>query len=253
VGSVVKPNLMTSGTAIDMDFDGYDDRLYVADLVGRVWRVNLSANPWTVTQLYSGTQPIQGAPVLSMDSQGRVLVFFGTGKFLVDADRTTTTSQSLYGLIDDGTSTLLTRSSLVDQTSTVNTIPANKRGWYIDLTRSGQRAIRTPALVAGVLFYPTFVPSTGECALGGESWLFKVDFEDGSAPDNQDGTENNTTSGREQSMGQGILSSPSVDLVNEDLILQTSDATVITQDININLQRLVVRSWRQVWNREVTQ
>ena len=35
-----------------MNLDGYDDRLYLADLAGRVWRVDLTTNPWSVSLLF---------------------------------------------------------------------------------------------------------------------------------------------------------------------------------------------------------
>jgi hypothetical protein len=39
-----------------------------------------------------------------------------------------------------------------------------------------------------------------------------------------------------------------VDLVNETLILQGSNASLVTKSFNAGLKRLVVRSWRQKWN-----
>jgi type IV pilus assembly protein PilY1 len=251
LGSAAGVNLTTAATAIDRDFDGFDDLLYLGDLAGNLWRVDVTANPWSVTRLFAGTQPIQSAPVLSMDEQGRVLVFFGTGRYLTPADLGTTGTQSFYGVTDNHSGTTVTRSDLADQTSSFTPATAAHRGWFFDLVRaSGERIIRTPALIAGVLHVPSFRPHTDSCAGGGESWLYSVDFADGSLPDDASGAERNTTAGRVQSMGDGVLSNPSVDLVNEDIILQSSNATMITQSIGVALQRLVVRSWRQVWNRE---
>ena len=49
-------------------------------------------------------------------------------------------------------------------------------------------------------------------------------------------------------MGDGILADPTVDLVNEQLILQSSNAVLLTEDISAGLKKLMVRSWRQKWN-----
>jgi len=249
LGSVAVPNMVTAPVAIDKDFDGYDDLLYVGDLAGRIWRVNLTVNPWTITQLWSGTQPIQAAPVLSMNAAGNVLLFFGTGRYLNPSDFSTTVSQSLYGITDNNSGTTISRTNLVNQTSTINPI-GSSRGWYIDLNQaSGERIIRTAALVGGVLYVPSFKPNVTACRSGGDSWLYAVDFEDGSQSDASNGTERNVTTNRVTSMGDGILSNPSVDIVNDDILLQSSNATMVSQNIDATLKKLVVRSWRQVWNR----
>jgi hypothetical protein len=49
-------------------------------------------------------------------------------------------------------------------------------------------------------------------------------------------------------MGDGILADPSVDLINEKLILQSSNAVLLTHTINGGLRKTIVRSWRQKWN-----
>jgi type IV pilus assembly protein PilY1 len=249
LGSAVAGNKTTRATAIDTDFDGYDDVLYLADLVGRLWRVDLHANPWTASLLFDAGKPIQAAPVLTLDAVGRVLVFFGTGRYLDDADLTTTSQQTFYAIIDDASGGTVASSTLVDQTTSISAVTTGKRGWYINLVQaSGERITRRPALIAGTLYVPSFRPAAGSCLGGGESWLYSLDYKDGSAPSNANGTENNVTTGRVESKGAGILAAPSVDLVNETLILQGSNASLVTKSFNAGLKRLVVRSWRQKWN-----
>jgi Tfp pilus tip-associated adhesin PilY1 len=177
------------------------------------------------------------------------MVFFGTGRYLADADLSTTSQQTLYGLIDDNSGAAISASDLVDQTSSIQSVTSAKRGWFINLVQaSGERITRRAALIAGTLYVPSFRPNSAACQGGGDSWLYSVDYKDGSAPNNANGTENNTTNGRFEAQGGGILSDPSVDLVNEDLILQSSNATMITRDVTASLKKLVVRSWRQKWN-----
>ena len=249
LGTSVAGNKTTKATAIDKDFDGYDDLLYIGDLAGRMWRVNLAVNPWTVSLLYDCGKPIQSAPVLTMDSQGRVMVFFGTGKYLSSADLSTTDTQKFYGLIDDNSGTAINTVDLVDQTSSISSVTGAKRGWFIDLVQqSGERITRRPVLVAGTIYAPSFRPNGAACQGGGDSYLYALDYKDGSAPSNANGVENNVTTGRVTSAGTGILSDPSVDLINEDLVLQSSNASLITQDFNAGLRKLQVRSWRQKWN-----
>lgn len=248
LGSAVGGNKTTKAAIIDMNFDGYDDRLYIGDLAGRLWRINLTTNPWTKTLLWTGSQPIQGPPVVTVDPVGRPMVLFGTGQFITTSDPSTTTTQSIYGIIDNGTTATVTVDSLVNQTTSINAVGLGKRGWYVNLTNTGERSTRTPALINGTLYLTTFQPSATMCAGGGQAWLHGLDYNDGSAPDNANGTENNTTAGRSQSMGDGYLSDPTVDMVNEALLVQSSNAVVMSESISGGLKKLVVRGWHRKWN-----
>lgn len=249
LGSAVSGNKTTRASAIDKDYDGYDDLLYLGDLAGRMWRVNLATSPWTVTLLYNCGQPITAAPVLTLDSQGRVMVFFGTGRFMSTSDLSTTSTQSFYGLIDDNSGSTIATADLVDQSSSISSVTGSKKGWYVNLTQaSGERITRRPALVNGTLYVPSFRPSSSSCSGNADAYLYSLDYKDGSAPSNANGTENNVTSGRVSSQGTGMLSDPIVDLVNEDILIQSSNTSVVNQGINAGLKKLVVRSWRQKWN-----
>lgn len=249
LGAAVAGNKTTRATAIDLDFDGFDDRLYLADLAGRVWRVNLAANPWTVSLLYDAGRPIQAAPVLTVDEMDRVMVFFGTGRYLTASDLSNTDAQAFYGIVDDGSGTTVTSANLVNQTSSITAVTSGQRGWFVNLVQgSGERITQRATVIAGTVFVPSFRPNAAICMGGGDSWLYSFDYKDGSAPSHANGAENNTTSGRVESKGSGILSEPSVDLVNEQLVLQSSGTGLITKGFNAGLRKLVVRSWRQKWN-----
>ena len=248
LGSPTSANKTTRATTIDTDFDGFDDVLYLGDLTGRVWRVNLNVNPWTVSLLFNAGKPIQAAPVVTMDTQGRPMVFFGTGRFLDDSDPGNTETQRFFGIIDDGSGATVSISNLVDQTSSINAATTGNRGWYMNLANPGERITRTAAVIAGTIYVPTYLPNSGACTGGGQSWLYSLDYKDGSAPNFGNGAENNTVDGRIESMGDGILADPSVDLVNEDVLLQSSNAVLITQNISGSIKKLIVRSWRQKLN-----
>jgi type IV pilus assembly protein PilY1 len=249
LGSPVRGNKTTKATVIDRDYDTYDDLLYLGDLAGNIWRVNLAANPWSVTRLFSCGQPIQAAPTLTVDQLGRVMVFFGTGKYLTITDPTNTNQQTIYGIIDDNSGGTVTPADLVDQTTVFHGLTSGSRGWYVNLAEgAGERVTHTPSLIAGTLYVPSFRPNTTACTGGGQSWLYSLDYKDGSAPDHANGTANNTTADRVQSMGDGILADPSVDLLSEQIILQSSNAVLLTEDISAGVRKLIVRSWRQRWN-----
>ena len=249
LGTAVAGNKMTKAVAVDLDFDGYDDRLYLGDLMGNIWRVNLTTNPWTVNKLFAGSKPIQAAPVLTLDASSHPMVFFGTGEFISPGDLTSTTTQTIYGVVDDGTGTTVQTTDLVDQSSTINALTTGKKGWSMDLTQAtGERITHSGVLINGTLYMTSFIPDEAACAGGGQSWLYSLDWKDGSAPDDAHGMSNQVTTGRVQSEGDGILADPSVDLLSSSIILQSSNTVLLTESLGSSIKRLMVKSWRQKWN-----
>lgn len=242
-------NAVTQTVAFDKDFDGYDDLGYTCDLAGNVWRFDMSTFPWTMTQLFTtGGQPIEARPVITLDDLGQVLVLFGTGKYMEDADIADTSLQTLYCVEDDHSLNLADRSMLKDQTSTIQTIDPLDRGWYIDLTNSGERVSKPAALAAGTVYWVSFRPNNVSCQAGGQSWFWEVDFADGTNPDEDDGTEDDDLTERRTDLGEGIYSEPTIDLTNEDVLVQSTKTTIETRDTKGQILRIIVRSWREQFN-----
>ena len=90
-------SLTENSTAVDLNNDGYVDRVYIGDLGGQLWKFDVSANattswagkrlfaaapsqtnPPTVGEFYP-TQGFYGAPVLAYDTSMNLWVFLGTG------------------------------------------------------------------------------------------------------------------------------------------------------------------------------
>lgn len=138
---------------------GLADALYAGDLLGNVWRVDLTGTTGSYSALKIASlvvggsgQPITTSPIIEVDvSTGKRYVFVGTGKLLDSTDLSSTQTQTFYA-INDGTlssfytnSTLpaaagsfpITRADMVDGTSSILAgITANSAtpmGYYIDL------------------------------------------------------------------------------------------------------------------------
>jgi type IV pilus assembly protein PilY1 len=241
-------NMVTPATPVDMDFDGYDDLLYLSDLAGNVWKIDIENEPWEKSLVFQTDQPIQAEPILTMDLEDNIYLYFGTGRYMYPEDIDNTDLQTFYSIIDDHSGSTVSRSDLVDQTSVIHPVTSDKRGWYVDLvTAPGERIVKPDALVAGVVYFTSFQPTSEVCSAGGRSWLYSVDYLDGSAPDCDDGSENDTTDGRMEELDEGFTSKPVIDIVNEKVIIQSSDTKINVLDTKTAIRHLIVRSWRPLY------
>ncbi|MEG1833907.1 MAG: PilC/PilY family type IV pilus protein [Burkholderiaceae bacterium] len=194
IGSANAHNGLGTVSLHDRNGDDVYDSVYAADMLGNVWKFDLSdADParwgvafdgkplFTATSADGKPQPIQGTielirPPATVGQPGDVMLLFGTGRFFATTDRADLTRQSFYGILDSGTRITATgRSALQEQTietlkinlrgaadTHVRKLSANpvawnsgKRGWYIDF-----RARDTSASP------PVYTPDEGERVIG---------------------------------------------------------------------------------------
>jgi type IV pilus assembly protein PilY1 len=190
---------------------------------------NDSINPaeWKLSTLASGLGPVVSSPTKLQDrKKGKLWVYFGTGRYFFKDQNGTDDEDSqrhLFGIEDtcyDGVKNTmnggwnasniplgcnasspaeLTFSNLQDQSTTiVNTLPTDKKGWYIALDPSGnykmgsqmiesaygaERVVtNTTANFNGTIFYTTFKPSEDVCSYGGSTSEWIVDYATGGVP-----------------------------------------------------------------------
>ncbi|GHU22660.1 type IV pilus biogenesis factor PilY1 [Betaproteobacteria bacterium] len=217
-------NGLSTPFAYDANNDGIPDAIYAGDLNGNLWRFEAnSAGTWSAR--FGGSavpmvvarnpdnqiQPITAAPfAVKNETDGKLWVFFGTGQFLQSTDKGTQQVQSLYGLIDDGGSTIthtdLKQRTIVSSTNTGTLSDGNtgtvrfleqaelndmvaKRGWYVDFdldTDKGERIISPVVAVkagsAGIVLEAFgVVPTTDPCEPGGYSHWERFDAFSGGA------------------------------------------------------------------------
>ena len=236
VGSTGTPNGLSTPALIDFNGDNIVDYAYAGDLYGNLWKFDLTGNSpstWKVvtrpgggggipTPLYVSTQP--GATSLTditqrqaittepeigraFDGNDGFMVYFGTGRYLQQADIITNTPQpqTFYGIWDrigssGGTPETVSAANLVSQTATASTITMGTgadahvedirlmsnnpiasfgssgatneyMGWRFDLPEAGERMVTDPALVTNGIFFVTLTPNLTLCEPGGSSWL----------------------------------------------------------------------------------
>lgn len=120
-------NGLSAPRPIDVNGNGTADIVYAGDLLGNVWKFNLTstnAANWGVSNYSGGTtlcknattcnplfvavdgsgnrQPITAAPLWMAHPQGGIQVLVGTGLNVTASDRSNTSTQSIYSVWDKG-------------------------------------------------------------------------------------------------------------------------------------------------------
>lgn len=211
---VSSQNGLAAPTVVDTNNDRIADAAYAGDLMGNMWKFDLSGasaatwdvayktgatnRPLFVTEAPDGTtQAITAKPAVGRHPDGGVIVLFGTGKYMELSDRIVPASpqvQTFYGLHDEGSRITGGRSALKQQKVvvevsafgfdlrlTTNYEPGpSDRGWFIDLPTAGERQVSRPVLRGGRIIFTTLIPNTAMCSAGGTSWLMEMDALSGS-------------------------------------------------------------------------
>lgn len=145
------PNGLSSPQAVDFDNDGLIDRIYAGDLKGNMWAYDVKnlasysksggsgstdiASQWSVKKLFTteANQPITTPPMVDRDPSVKaalpnLMVIFGTGQYLQDADLDDTSVQAIYAVHDRGSSSNeLTRDKNVSNVNGENKPALEKR------------------------------------------------------------------------------------------------------------------------------
>lgn len=257
------------------DIDNTVTYVYGGDLKGNVWRFDLTAanaNSWGVKRLAvlkdasSNTQPVTTAPELSkitISGTDKRFVYVGTGQYLGDTDVATTSTQTMYGLIDDlssptGSTPVIadpTRNSLQVQTLTASgttrtatntTVDfATKKGWYVDMPASGERINTDPAIALGALVFTSNIPSSDVCTPGGSSWLNILDYKTGGKLTGSTVLWSSTYLGEALASRPVLIKLPSGEV---KALVRKSDASTITLGVPLPSSSTSGRrvSWREL-------
>jgi type IV pilus assembly protein PilY1 len=194
------PNGIATPVAIDTNGDGMVDFVYAGDLVGNLWKFDVtSALPaaWTVAsagaplfiaQDASGNrQRITSAPVLFPHPGGGFMVLFGTGKYIEITDDTGPfTQNAFYGIWDKIDNTTVSRSDLMQQ-KVLNVSGANLDGGIVVFGSTKVRLtsayvpnysatdrVNAPGTFGDADVDPEFVAPTGTTPANQRGWLLEM-------------------------------------------------------------------------------
>ncbi len=243
-------------TTVDWELDYKADSIYFG-IVGdedadsgqvMVMETNSDADTadWDAPRTFIDTsQPVVSGVTPGLDELGQRWIFFGTGRLFVSADQLSTTTQSIYGVKENGSTE--NKANLVDVTdievrtdgeisgiagytdfddleTAIDTTTV--RGWYQDLppivdstdgtTPPATRVINGSALAGGVLFTTAYQPGLDLCTGEGFSRLYGTYYKTGTGfPDPAVLGTYNDSSGVEYAskfieLGRGFATTPSL-------------------------------------------
>ncbi|CAN5790909.1 N/A [soil metagenome] len=204
-GSVANPAGMAHANSFVVDLtNGYADAAYAGDLLGNVWRLDLTYTgddtwpaPVQFASLTDGTnaQPITTKVLIEAQPTSNTrFVFVGTGKLLDDTDISSTQQQAFYAIVDGTGARFATNPPSpmtypVDRTRLANVAnittgvtynPATQVGWYVALGNGtgniAYRVVNSPTSFFGVIAFISQLPSGDACAPGGTSRVYPLDF-----------------------------------------------------------------------------
>lgn len=269
-GVPATPNALAPPLSIDTDSNGTVDVVYAGDLLGNMWKFDLSAsNPaqWKVDyKLYQAGQPITAAADAGEHPNGGFMVYFGTGKYLEPSDVSSAPGNAMYGIWDKG---VAVTGNLVQQTFTsvfdINGVPyrstssnpinwTTHNGWYANFPGLAERAVSAPILHGGRVISTSIIPSSAECSPGGTSWLNEIDWLTGglvpvpTLDTNGDGkvdSSDTLVAGRRL---DSVASSPAIQQlpVGEVNLLNQSSGTVAAIVGSVYPKQAKRLSWRQI-------
>ncbi len=205
--------------SVDWDLDYLADSVYFGIMGnsnatdGRVMRFAINEEEdwgnWDApATLINSSQPVSSGVTPGVDKTGQKWIFFGTGRFFVSSDQSSTATQSIYGVKEGGIG--VAKADLInvstaqvepdgDLTTAVggnnnlhdleNDIEANHKGWYLDLPPiqgvagidPATRVINASALAGGILFTTAYQPGVDPCSGEGYSRLYGLYYKTGTA------------------------------------------------------------------------
>ncbi len=239
-------NKATKPATVDLDLDGNVDLIYVADLLGSLWRLEVSGytnpNSWGRSELFTGGNEITASPTAAYGPDGKVFIYFGTGAYMSEDDMVTLDQQDFFCVIDKHDGSTTEKKNMVDQTSTIHQL-TDEPGWYVELwSEPGERVTETAVVVAETVIFTSFAPTQVACVGGGTSYLYQMRYDDGGVAEDAPGDD---PEDRVISLGDGVASYPVVDLSSGTVVVQSSDAQIHVNDIAAPITRMSVRSWQE--------
>lgn len=201
---------------VDTDNDGFVDTVYVGDLGGNMWRFKLchgsdltcNHNSWTGSLLFDSSsgviRPIFTSAAVARDVYWNLWVYWGTGD---KTDPTASNAQEkITAVKDNDRTTTYAINDLDNITNGTYADSPTKKGWYINLSGSGEKVLAEPTVFGGVVYFTTYTPASGNdpCSQAGAGTLYGLNYMTGAGIF--------ASNSRTMSLGTGIPSAPIISM-----------------------------------------
>ncbi|HUL37411.1 MAG TPA: PilC/PilY family type IV pilus protein, partial [Thermodesulfobacteriota bacterium] len=260
-------------TPVDIDGDGYVDKVYIGDLGGQMWAFNLSYDAinkkshslWSAYRLTqppesnSEKHPIFYRPAIAFDNYRAPWVYYGTGDRENPLD-TTNPPELFYAVKDDGLDVYPRRENKeLQEIGSVNTFTPNptKKGWYMNLEHGSQlveKVLGRPVVFNNIVYFTTFAykgNGTG-CSIEGDARLYTLYFQTGGGALNVDelaDLKGTPSSERYTVIGQGVPSNPVISVNNKgvaSIVIGTTNNQVFSSQAFSSGTGKSLLYWREV-------
>jgi hypothetical protein len=216
IGNVVETtgshlnDVMSSPLLVDMEPDYVSDRIYSGNLYGDMFRVTnigkgqvpVVSKLFTMNNNDPSINPIRAkADFAYAETGGEIWLYFGTGIYEDQLDKTNSNTQYFLGLQDNAAGDKsyvlsdlailqahFTLTQVDGQDVLVRTVSGTNPGnasWAMELAPAAvgsERVIVKPLVVGGIIFFTSFVPDANVCEGSGDTYVFAVDYNTGLAP-----------------------------------------------------------------------
>lgn len=283
--------------AADTNLDGIADTIYAGDLSGALWKFDITGNTnqWAGVKIFSAVdaagnaQPITAPVAIAREPvTDRIFVMFGTGRYISVDDITSSATQTMYALIDDGNA--IAGRAALEQRSIPRTgvdskgrparswegyspLPAGVDGWFIDLgiPTAGERVVTGGFMRGRALWFSSIIPEVGAgCDAAGRGYLNAIDAFTGTSPQSGtgdgsgtymdvdgDGEGDDTVNGEGGGDDDGFVGSVDLGLgmpgqgtgVGNDVYVCGSDAKCGSMDETPGDSAARRLGWRELFNR----
>jgi hypothetical protein len=252
------PNAMPgSPTAADVNVDGRIDSVYIGDLDGRLWKLNVTSSSttlWTMTAIYTDPDnyPIITKPGLWIDTLSGSSIphlYFGTGG---DDAAPTNKSYSFIALLDQATPTV---EWYVGDFNTLN-LPKEKS---VETTKNDEKFWADPVIADNIVYFSTLkgsIENANPCLnLGDLGQLFARYIQPVGSTIAGGSALRTSLSGTVASLTMASKARQAVTIGERQRVGGTNKREVYTQEYDSTIERLEqpvgallqIRSWREIF------
>ncbi len=257
-------------SAVDTNFDGFIDKVYIGDFGGQMWIFDVSFDEtskksnsqWAGRRLFAAPlseterHRIFYQPAVASDRGGTFWIYFGTGDREHPNDLSNP-AERFYAVKDNGAGSYPRgEADLSDVTSSNTFNPISQQGWYFQLEKSAQtleKVLAKPVVFNRLVYFTSYAyaASANPCSVQGSAKLYIVEYlSGGGALEVDDLTDlEGAPSSRSKTIGPGAPSAPviSVDTKGKaSVTVGTTSDHIFSEEIFSPPKSKQILYWREV-------